>query len=33
VNVVLGNVKRAINGCYHALRQARYARRYLAEAA
>ena len=33
VNVVLGNVKRAISGCYHALRQAKYARRYLAEAA
>ena len=33
VNVVLGNVKRAISGCYHAVRQAKYARRYLAEAA
>ena len=33
VNVVLGNVKRAISGCYHALREAKYARRYLAEAA
>lgn len=33
VNVVLGNVKRAISGCYHAMRQAKYARRYLAEAA
>lgn len=33
VNVVLSNVKRAIRGCYHALRQAKYARRYLAEAA
>lgn len=32
-NVVLGNVKRAISGCYHAMRQAKYARRYLAEAA
>ena len=32
-NVVLGNVKRAISGCYHAVRQAKYARRYLAEAA
>jgi len=33
VNVLLGNVKRAISGCYHAIRQAKYARRYLAEAA
>ncbi|MHB8742804.1 MAG: IS1595 family transposase [Sulfuricaulis sp.] len=33
VNVVLGNVKRAISGSYHAIRQAKYARRYLAEAA
>lgn len=33
VNVVLGNVKRAISGCYHAIKQAKYARRYLAEAA
>ncbi len=33
VNVLMGNVKRAISGCYHALRQAKYARRYLAEAA
>jgi transposase-like protein len=33
VNVVMGNVKRAISGCYHAVRQAKYARRYLAEAA
>lgn len=33
VNVLLGNVKRAISGCYHAMRQAKYARRYLAEAA
>ena len=32
-NVVLANVKRAISGTYHAIRQARYARRYLAEAA
>ena len=32
-NVVLGNVKHAISGCYHAVRQAKYARRYLAEAA
>ncbi|KPL48759.1 transposase, partial [Xanthomonas axonopodis] len=33
LNVVLGNVKRAISGTYHAVRQAKYARRYLAEAA
>lgn len=33
VNIVLGNVKRAISGRYHAIRQAKYARRYLAEAA
>lgn len=33
VNVVLANVKRAISGSYHAVRQAKYARRYLAEAA
>ena len=33
VNVVLGNLKRAISGTYHAVRQAKYARRYLAEAA
>lgn len=33
VNVLLGNVKRAISGTYHAIRQAKYARRYLAEAA
>ena len=32
-NIVLANVKRAISGCYHAVRQAKYARRYLAEAA
>lgn len=32
-NVVLGNVKRAISGRYHAIKQAKYARRYLAEAA
>ncbi|KOR43930.1 hypothetical protein ADT25_11825 [Xanthomonas oryzae] len=30
---MLGNVKRAISGTYHAVRQAKYARRYLAEAA
>ena len=33
VNVVLGNLKRAISGTYHAIKQAKYARRYLAEAA
>lgn len=33
VNVLLGNVKRGISGCYHALKQRKYARRYLAEAA
>lgn len=33
VNVVLANLKRAISGVYHAIRQAKYARRYLAEAA
>ncbi|KPL48128.1 transposase, partial [Xanthomonas axonopodis] len=33
LNVELGNVKRAISGTYHAVRQAKYARRYLAEAA
>lgn len=33
VNIVLANVKRAISGAYHALRQRKYARRYLAEAA
>lgn len=32
-NVVLSNVKRALDGTYHAIRQAKYARRYLAEAA
>lgn len=32
-NIVLSNVKRAISGCYHAVRQTKYARRYLAEAA
>jgi len=31
VNVVLGHAKRAISGCYHAIKQAKYARRYLAE--
>ncbi len=33
VNVVLGNLKRAISGVYHAIAQGKYARRYLAEAA
>lgn len=33
VNVLLGNVKRAMSGRYHAFKQAKYARRYLAEAA
>lgn len=33
VNVVLANAKRAISGVYHAVRQSKYARRYLAEAA
>ncbi len=32
-NTLLGNVKRAISGRYHAIRQSKYARRYLAEAA
>ena len=33
VNVLLGNLKRAISGSYHAIRQGKYARLYLAEAA
>ena len=33
VNVVLANLKRVISGVYHAIGQAKYARRYLAEAA
>src|SRR5690606_8804559 len=33
VNTVLGNVKRSLDGTYHAIRQGKYARRYLAEAA
>jgi hypothetical protein len=33
INVVLSNVKRSISGSYHAIKQAKYARRYLAEAA
>ncbi len=32
-NIVLGNLKRAISGTCHAVRQSKYARRYLAEAA
>lgn len=32
VNVVLANVKRAISGRYHAIKQGKYARRYLGEA-
>ncbi len=32
LNIVLANLKRAISGVYHAIRQAKYARRYLAEA-
>lgn len=33
VNVVLANLKRAISGTYHWIKQKKYARRYLAEAA
>ncbi|MGH8115417.1 MAG: IS1595 family transposase [Rhodanobacteraceae bacterium] len=33
VNIVLSNVKRALDGTYHAFKQGRYARRYLGEAA
>jgi transposase-like protein len=33
VNIVLSNLKRALGGCYHAIGHAKYARRYLAEAA
>lgn len=33
VNIVLSNVKRALDGVYHSVKQRRYARRYLAEAA
>jgi len=33
INIVLDNVKRAISGSYHAIRQGTYARRYLAEVA
>lgn len=33
VNIVLSNVKRSISGVYHSVRQAKYARRYLGEAA
>lgn len=33
VNVLLSNVKRAMGGAYHAIKQCKYARRYLGEAA
>lgn len=33
VNIVLSNLKRALDGVYHSISQAKYARRYLAEAA
>lgn len=33
VNVVLGNLKRAVSGVYHAIAQDKYARRYLPEVA
>ena len=33
VNTILGNIKRAMDGRYHAIRQHKYARRYLSEAA
>lgn len=33
VNIVLSNVKRSISGVYHSIHQAKYARRYLGEAA
>ena len=33
VNIVLSNLKRSIDGAYHAIKQHKYARRYLAEAA
>lgn len=33
VNVVLANIKRSLSGAYHSIRQRKYARRYLAEAA
>lgn len=33
VNIVLSNLKRSLDGTYHAIKQAKYARRYLAEAA
>jgi len=32
VNIFLANVKRAISGRYHAVKQKQYARRYLGEA-
>lgn len=33
VNVLLSNLKRSFGGAYHAFKQSKYARRYLAEAA
>ena len=33
VNIVLSNLKRSLDGAYHAIKQRKYARRYLAEAA
>jgi hypothetical protein len=33
VNVLLSNLKRGLDRVYHSIRQAKYARRYLAEAA
>lgn len=33
VNIVLSNLKRSLDGTYHAIKQGKYARRYLAEAA
>ncbi len=33
VNIVLSNLKRSLDGTYHAIKQDKYARRYLAEAA
>jgi len=32
VNIFLANVERAISGCYRAVKQKKYARRYLGEA-
>lgn len=33
VNIVLSNLKRSLDGTYHAIKQSKYARRYLGEAA